>query len=76
MCLSQKRIKEVEKAENRPLESDKGILWWRKVICRKKHSVSESEVCKQFFPRVPLAAPQRVAVGEAAVFLPMLSLTF
>lgn len=28
---------------------------------------------KQYFPRVPLAAPQRVVVGKAAVLLPMLS---
>lgn len=65
---------------NRPLESDKGILLWKKVICRKKHSVAETDVWKQYFPRVPLAAPQCVVERKAAagqtVFMPKLSLTF
>lgn len=65
---------------NRPLESDKGILLWRKVICRENHSVQRLMCGNNTFPRVPLAAPLHVVEGKAAdgqvVFLCMLPLTF
>lgn len=53
---------------------------WRKVIRRKKYSVAETDVWKQYFPGVPLAAPQcvaeRKAVAGQAVFMPKPSLSF